>query len=913
MRNFAAPTVNETVLLHLRDYSKFMEHFVVPFSATQDGIAEAIDIARPHVSRAIKELKGVELVFEKKARVENSDRKRKVYFLTGKGTQEIKRLKDGMLYLEVAYSRIPTTPDFTGRKKELRKIKAWANSGDKVLVVQGALGIGKSSLVSRFAASSVKQILIFWHSVRKTDTAGEILSNLGDLLYTKNNNVLRYYLLSSIDINYDKVVKILGRNLSNAILIFDDCEKMSKDVINFVNKMVNTLSDMTDVKMIFITEDETQLSLKWPSKDLVHRLKLKGLEMEEVKELLKEKGFSDDMYELTKGHPLFLKLVGPDCNPHGDVQTYFKSYIKTNLSKEERKLMEVASVYRAPFKAKALFVEAGIDYEAMTRLSSKSLLTEVSNDIYVVHEFIKEYFYSSLTEAKKKNIHKKVAEHYLEAGDSDDIIEAIHHFVASQKFERAADTAISSGISLIEKGYFTELEKTLGEIVEEKIDDLKLAEILVLKGHLQKVRGNWDRALDNYQTALGLYEKHEMTEKSADTHRLMGAIYKDKGDYTEALDKFRWALDLLQDRKNEISAKIYDDIGTVWLRKGEFDKAGREILKGLEIANNVGNEKQTALNNLTLGNLYLSKQNWDKAKQAFRKSVGVFDRARNLRMLAVCYNNIAITYYKTGDTKKANDYWQKSLSISEKIGDIRVMLSYTNLGFITYKKGEWMQTEEYCKKALNISENIDNAIVSSAAYSILGHININRRNFPECVEYYEKALKLRERDRDKSKIISSKNDLAHAYLIDGHIKKAKNFADMALKMAMEMEKKEECARAHLNVGNCLIQMQEFEEAKDRFSNALKISNQIKNKSLTGKIYLSIGELYINEKEYLAAERHLKDGAQIFEELEEHYELALCLIHLARSYKESGTEDSRVYFEKGKDLLCGLNAEKAINV
>jgi tetratricopeptide (TPR) repeat protein/DNA-binding MarR family transcriptional regulator len=903
-------TVNERVLLHLGDYTNFMEHFVLPYPVTQNGIAEAVGIARPNVARTIKNLKDKELIFENKARIEKLDRRRKAYFLTDKGIQELRSLENKKLFNEKIFTKIPVTLDFVGRSKELRRMKTWEKSSSKVLIVEGVLGIGKSSLVSKFSTNLLKRNFIFWHSVKKTDTVREILSTFGDYLYMKKNNVLRYYLSSHININEDEVVKILVRNLSNDILIFDDCEKMSEDVNNFLNKIMDLLNDMNEVKMIFITEDEVNLTFKGHPKDFVQKLKLGGVEKGDIEELLNGKKISENIYELTKGHPLFLKLVRVEGKVHGDIQTHLKDYIKADLSNDERKLMEIASTYRLPFKASALFLETGLDYEVMTQLKSKYLLTEVSNDYYVVHDLIKNHFYSSLAEPRKKSIHTKIAKHYLDVLNDLNSIEAMYHYVAAKNYGKAADIAISKGTSLIEKGCYLKFETTLEEVVKEKVKDTKLAEIYVLRGHLQKVKGSWTSAIKYYQSALKIYEKHNLNVKNSDTLRMIGNVHRDNGDYPEALKKFNLALKLVKESESEVVSKIYDDIGTVRLRTGEVDKAGKEILKGVKIAKRLANDKQIALNNHTLGNFYLCKEEWDKARQIYRDCADVFESFQNFRMLAVCYNNLAITYYKTNDVKKAINFWKKSLSISEKIGDITVMMSYVNLGFITYKSGGWDQTELYCQKALEISESIGNALVTSAAYSILGHININRRNFPECIEYYEKALGLREKEGDKSKIISSNNDLAHAHLINRNTKKGVENAKKALKMAEETGNKEEWARAHLNFGNGQLLQNNLKEAKNSLTEAMKITKQIKNKSLLGKIYRSIGDLYIEEKEYLAAESHLTDSVQIFEDSDDRYELALSYIHLARSFNESGNEEPTSYFEKGQEILQSLDAERA---
>ena len=79
------PGVQERILLHLSDFSDFMNSVEVPFALSQMGIANAVAIARSNVPRAIAGLKDQGLLIERQAHVQGVSRKRKAYFLTESG------------------------------------------------------------------------------------------------------------------------------------------------------------------------------------------------------------------------------------------------------------------------------------------------------------------------------------------------------------------------------------------------------------------------------------------------------------------------------------------------------------------------------------------------------------------------------------------------------------------------------------------------------------------------------------------------------------------------------------------------------------------------------------------------------------------------------------------------------------
>ena len=69
MSNSPRPGVQERILLHLSDYSDFINSVEVPFALSQMGIANAVAIARSNVPRAITGLKDQGLLIERQAHV----------------------------------------------------------------------------------------------------------------------------------------------------------------------------------------------------------------------------------------------------------------------------------------------------------------------------------------------------------------------------------------------------------------------------------------------------------------------------------------------------------------------------------------------------------------------------------------------------------------------------------------------------------------------------------------------------------------------------------------------------------------------------------------------------------------------------------------------------------------------------
>ncbi len=87
--------------LHLHDWSRYEELYEVPFTVTQEGIAEAIGLHRGNVPRAIKVLRDSNFVRERRAYVRGTRRKRKAYFLTPEGRDHAVAMKQNLEQSEI--------------------------------------------------------------------------------------------------------------------------------------------------------------------------------------------------------------------------------------------------------------------------------------------------------------------------------------------------------------------------------------------------------------------------------------------------------------------------------------------------------------------------------------------------------------------------------------------------------------------------------------------------------------------------------------------------------------------------------------------------------------------------------------------------------------------------------------------
>jgi len=90
-------TVEERILIHLIDYSKYLETWESPFDITQEGIAAAVGVIRPAATRELSKMRRKGLIIERSCHITNEKRKRKAYFLSSSGLGVGREIRENLM------------------------------------------------------------------------------------------------------------------------------------------------------------------------------------------------------------------------------------------------------------------------------------------------------------------------------------------------------------------------------------------------------------------------------------------------------------------------------------------------------------------------------------------------------------------------------------------------------------------------------------------------------------------------------------------------------------------------------------------------------------------------------------------------------------------------------------------------
>jgi len=327
-------------LLHLYDNRK--DSGKVSRKVTQEGIADALGIARGHVTRVVRPLVEEGLAEEWKGRLKEENRRLKVYSITPRGIEEARRLVEASGGMEVRvlldgeersvrissllreYPRLSTlrlldaldkgeplvltegrrivsnvrleSPEICDRERELETATHFLGSEATALVVFANHGYG-SSVFLRKVALDLSRRPLFWHDLAVESDPAKLSDALD--LFAREMGCHTWHDLSDRE----------------ALLCFDNYRDAPEGLVDLFIEMFQSLRGGS-CKMLVAMRAESPPYARFFEKEHVDageliEVRLGRLDRQSAEEIL---GDLDEealqlIYMMTRGQPLALKLV----------------------------------------------------------------------------------------------------------------------------------------------------------------------------------------------------------------------------------------------------------------------------------------------------------------------------------------------------------------------------------------------------------------------------------------------------------------------------------------------------------------------------------------------------------------------------------------------------------------------------
>ena len=278
--------------------------------------------------------------------------------------------------------------------------------------------------------------------------------------------------------------------------------------------------------------------------------------------------------------------------------------------------------------------------------------------------------------------------------------------------------------------------------------------------------GNYELAQKKADSLFILSKQINYTEGIAESYNLKGAINRDQSNLKDALDDFLSALKLFEELKMPVKvAGIQNNIGLIYAEIKEYRTALAYYFKAekINIANN--QKSRLAINYNNMATCYQKLKQFSSAQMYLQKSLLLRQEVSDTIGMAMAYHNIGINHQLTSDNDSAIIFFNKSLSylsnMSENIGHA---YNYLELGNTLLQQHKLAEAEKYLLSSLRISENGELEGVKVEVYKYLSSLYEQKQDFKKAFTYQNLYLASKENvESDESKNEILKKELEYDF------------------------------------------------------------------------------------------------------------------------------------------------------
>ncbi|MBC7695031.1 MAG: tetratricopeptide repeat protein [Burkholderiales bacterium] len=318
-------------------------------------------------------------------------------------------------------------------------------------------------------------------------------------------------------------------------------------------------------------------------------------------------------------------------------------------------------------------------------------------------------------------------------------------------------------------------------------------------------------------------------------------------------------------------AQGYNDLGIIYIKTGDLNKASNNIEKSLAIRNKLGVKKDIASSLSKLANIETEKGQYGKALEKHLKVLKIFEELDNKQYVAHTCNNIGQLYNNINNYTLSNSYLMKAYRIEKEINDVYGLP--ISLAIMGSNYSDLQQTDsalKYLNESKTLFKNIEDYTSYAAACNNIGHVYRKLGKSEKGIEYYLEAIDVSKQNGDTSGIILYEN----------------------------------------NYANVLIDEEKYDEAEKILLNASDIAIRFGAKESSLKIYLSLTSLYIHNKNsekadfYFDKYRAQKDSifsnetSMRFSEAQTRFEVDKKDLELAKNKADKEIEKNKIYITYG---------------
>ncbi|MEB8345378.1 tetratricopeptide repeat protein [Flavobacteriaceae bacterium KMM 6898] len=284
-----------------------------------------------------------------------------------------------------------------------------------------------------------------------------------------------------------------------------------------------------------------------------------------------------------------------------------------------------------------------------------------------------------------------------------------------------------------------------------------------------------------------------------------------------------------------LSAQVYYDIGTTFLKNKEFENAYENFNFGLQKAIETNNEPLTALGTYHVGDYFLQTNDIPQALTFFNTALVSFENLDKKADVAKCYYKIGKSYSRISDFEKALFYSFESLRRNEALKEEKEIIKVsTQIGAIYLVTGDYKNSNFNFKHALKLQEknNDDKGLILT--YLNLGALSQKQKHFEEALAYFQSGLekvgKFSTVDVDSIDLLDNKSillgNIGSTLRAQDKFEASLDYLFQALALKKEVNRNRSTAHTCNDIAETFIKMNNYAKAKDYALEAVRYAKNV---------------------------------------------------------------------------------------
>ncbi len=769
-------TTKDKVLVNLLEFFPIRDRYPKSVELTQEGMAERTGSKQNTISYAVRNLLEEGYIYEETTRVKGKKQRLKVYFLTEKGMDKAKEIRNQMslipvsivkgsdkkevlakdinMYYHTNYSLLDIillrergTFAMDEKKREPPKIsylpylseppvvepdgydelKDWWSKKDKFLLVEGEPGTGRTSLISKFAHEIISDCNVFYFKLRKWHTRRYLWYDLANFLSSAGEHKLYAYLEASEQVSFREALRVLLLDLecmSDTVIIIEDIDK-EDTVLELIFDIIDNIQNMEHVTVVMSGEPNMKIpgSLE---KGGIHRL---VLEYDECKK------------------PMFVEL-GKTYGLDEGCEVVLDVILEGKLTPEEFIAIAYMAIHRLPVDRSNVLSVGEVNKNLFNELLKTPLISSTMGDKVILHDFVAERVAYRLWEEEMEILHSFAEEYYytMPGKTPDEKVEFLYHSVRAGDLEGFLEGLHDFGEDIIRSGYSEQLIRDIDEI-DANIDIKgEGGAVTFWKGEARRTIHRYDKALEAYNELLEVCGEDEIVTRA---HMGVAAVMEAKRQYNPALEQYEEAAKKAQKLgKKGVSllGNIYHKLAYIYSRKGTYPKAKEYLNKAITLL-----EEQKSYSLLTTS--YLLSAQLEKERGALKEALKLLEKGmKSWRLIDETYERVGGlhdigSFYKViRELEGAEEFLTEAVESCEQFGYTHLKgMALLTLAECYVEKGEDEKAIACAGTAREIFNFLDLMDEEAYSHAFLGQSLAKLDRDEDAEKHFNKAITIYHR------------------------------------------------------------------------------------------------------------------------------------------------------------------------